>query len=86
MGNGNIGQVGIPDEKSNCSICRSECVNCKNSIPYKKGYDKNKCGYGDINTGDYRRVHRDIAIINSMRKWMNMAAINGSVIGLPDCK
>jgi alpha-amylase len=86
MGNGNYKQVGIPDGKSDCNACTSECGNCKNSIPYKQAYDKNKCGYGDINTGDYTRVHRDVAIINSMRKWMNMGAVNGNDIGLPDCK
>lgn len=33
----------------------------------------------------YTRVHRDVKIINAMRKWMKLGPISGGDIGLPGC-
>ena len=53
-------------------------------------YDPNSCGYsvydqnGKWLEGVYTRVHRDIEIINTMRRWMGLGLLSSSDLGLPD--
>lgn len=75
------GHDGIPDGLSDCSLCTVTCQGCK-SVPFMPAYDSNSCGY----SGDgYTRVHRDVKIINAMRKWVKLGPISGGDIGLPGC-
>jgi alpha-amylase len=60
------GLQGIPDGKSDCSLCTTNCDTCQ-SVPKTQAYDGTSKGY-DM-TG-YTRVHRDQSIIQAMRKWM----------------
>lgn len=58
-------------------------------MPYSKAYDPNSCGYdvgqgGSWKEGVYTRVHRDMDIVNAMRKWQGLAQANdASSLGLP---
>ena len=77
------GGAGFPDGKSDCSSCTGEqCKNnCSKSVPYQKAYNPNSTGYdtGDKSNwkeGSYTRVHRDMATINAMRKWMGLEELN----------
>lgn len=73
---------GIPDGLSDCSLCEVTCESCRESVPYKPAYEPGACAY----KGDgYTRVHRDIRIINAMRKWIGLGPISGADIGLPGC-
>ena len=70
---------GFPDGKSDCSKCQTERCSryCTKSFPYQKAYDPLSIGYDPGNSstwreGTYTRVHRDLAIINSMREWMEL--------------
>ena len=71
----NNGAQGIPDGKSDCSKCvGAYCSSCTKSVPYSKAHDPNVCGYtclvnGQWQEGVYTRVHRDMGIIQAMRKW-----------------
>ena len=76
---------GFPDGKSHCDNCTTEiCRNsCQYSVPYEKAFKLCSEGYdsGDINqnnfkNGTYTRVHRDIGIINAMRKWLGLESVN----------
>ena len=74
------GSIGFPDGKSDCNKCQSDICKkyCTHSFPYQKAYDPNSKGYDTGNKenwkeGTYTRVHRDLKIINSMRKWMNLS-------------
>ena len=47
-------------------------------MEFTKAHDAASCGYdtgdsGNWKEGKYTRVHRDQAIINSMRKWMGLS-------------
>lgn len=64
------GVQGIPDGKSDCSLCTVHCDTCK-TMPYTQAYDASSKGY-DKGDGMYTRVHRDSAIVNAMRKWMGL--------------
>jgi alpha-amylase len=64
----NNGLQGIPDGKSECSLCTTNCKGCQ-SVPYTPAFDDSSVGYDK--TG-YTRVHRDPAIIASMRTWMGL--------------
>ena len=76
------GSDGIPDGFSDCSLCRESCESCKSSVPFMPAYVGGQCAYiGD----SYTRVHRDVRIINAMRKWINLGSITGADIGLPGC-
>ncbi len=79
-------QLGIPDGKSDCEVCKSGCESCMTSIAYKPAYEEKKCGYDDKTTMGYTRVHRDVQIINSMRTWLKLKNMTGEDIGLPSCK
>ena len=79
----NNGAAGFPDGKSDCSRCTGvQCKNyCSKSVPYQKAYDPSSKGYdtgsgGNWKEGSYTRVHRDIQIVNAMRKWMGLNSLN----------
>ena len=67
---------GIPDGKSECTFCETdECKKNCVDIPYRKAYNPLSKGYDCGNEenwveGEYSRIHRDLLIINAMRKWM----------------
>jgi hypothetical protein len=65
---------GIPDGLSDCSLCTASCDGCK-GIPYKKAFDAKSTGY-DKGDGEYTRVHRDRSIVNAMRAWVGLSAID----------
>jgi len=76
------GSTGFPDGNSDCSKCPSEICNlyCRKSVPYQKAYNPKSVGYDTGNAenwkeGTYTRVHRDLRIVNSMRKWMGLATM-----------
>jgi alpha-amylase len=60
---------GIPDGKSDCGLCTTNCQGCQ-SVEKISAFDDSSTGY-DGPTG-YTRVHRDPDIISAMREWMNM--------------
>jgi len=72
----NNGAQGYPDGKSDCANCKgTKCSGCSKSMKKSVAYDPNSCGYdcykdGQWQEGVFTRVHRDQAIINSMRSWM----------------
>ena len=79
----NNGANGIPDGKSDCAKCTSNTckTKCTKSVPYKKAFDINSKGYdaGDNSNwkeGTYTRIHRDINIVNEMRKFMDLEELN----------
>jgi alpha-amylase len=72
---------GIPDGKSDCSLCEVTCASCK-SVPYKPAFEQGTCAYKG---NGYTRVHRDIKIINAMRRWIGLGPVSGADIGLPGC-
>lgn len=76
------GNDGIPDGLSDCSLCTVTCASCKHSIPRLQAYQAGECAYKGKG---YTRVHRDVTIINAMRKWMKLGPISGGDIGLPGC-
>lgn len=76
------GNLGVPDGKSNCSLCTVSCNTCTESWPYKKAHDPNACSYAGT---DYTRTHRDVAVINAMRAWINLPPMTGEALGIPYC-
>jgi len=74
----NNGAAGFPDGSSDCANCvGDQCKSCTKSMPKSVAFDDSSCGYdtgnqGDWKEGKYTRVHRDQAIINSMRGWMGL--------------
>ena len=79
IGNG----YGYPDGKSDCSRCTgTQCrENCRYSVPYQKAYDPNSRGYdaGSFNNwkeNTYTRTHRDLEVVNAMRKWMGLSTLS----------
>jgi alpha-amylase len=84
------GAAGFPDGHSDCDKCVGEnCGGCTKSMKYSPAYDPNSCGYdcvkdGQWQEGVYTRVHRDQAIINSMRQWMGLSVEEDPTkLGLP---
>ena len=74
------GSTGFPDGNSDCSKCPSDICKlyCKKSVPYQKAYNPKSVGYDTGNSetwkeGEYTRVHRDLGIVNSMRKWLGLS-------------
>ena len=59
---------GIPDGKSDCSLCRINCQGCQ-TVKKVIAHDASSVGYDS--TG-YTRVHRDAKIISAMRAWMGL--------------
>lgn len=67
------GGVGVPDGKSDCSTCTNPaCRNQCHTVPYAPAYDPNSAGYDH---SPYTRVHRDMTIVNAMRKWVHLSPI-----------
>jgi alpha-amylase len=58
-------------------------------MKYSKAHDPNVCGYtcsvnGQWQEGVYTRVHRDLSIIQAMRKWQGLPTKTNPVdLGLP---
>ena len=74
---------GFPDGKSDCSKCTGQqCKdNCRRSVPYQKAHDPNSRGYDAGSSGNwkentYTRTHRDIEVVNAMRKWMGLNTLS----------
>jgi alpha-amylase len=76
------GALGIPDGLSDCSLCKVTCNSCRESIPYIKAAVPGQCAYKG---NGYTKTHRDIPVINAMRKWMGLGTISGADIGLSGC-
>ena len=74
--------IGIPDGFSDCSLCTVTCASCKPSVPYMPAFVQGECAYKG---NGYTRVHRDVKIINAMRKWVKLGPVSGADIGLPGC-
>jgi len=75
---------GIPDGKSDCSLCKVTCDGCE-TVTYVKAHDPNSCGYDQPQLNQYTRVHRDKSIIMAMRTWMHLPAnVSNAEIGLPN--
>lgn len=86
----NNGASGIPDGQSDCANCvGDQCASCTKSMKYSKAHDPNVCGYtcsvnGQWQEGVYTRVHRDLSIIQAMRKWQGLPTKTNPVdLGLP---
>lgn len=73
---------GIPDGLSDCKVCVHKCDECTNSVPFIPAYVADECGYDGKG---YTKVHRDLKIVNSMRKWMQLDPIKGADLGLENC-
>ena len=74
---------GFPDGKSDCQKCTGEqCKkDCNRSVPYQKAHDPNSRGYDAGSSGNwkentYTRTHRDIEVVNAMRKWMGLSTLS----------
>lgn len=67
---------GVPDGKSDCSLCKINCNQCQ-GMPYQKAFNPASTGY-DKGDGSYTRVHRDAGIVNAMRSWIGLKSIETS--------
>lgn len=67
---------GIPDGKSDCSLCRINCAQCQ-GMSFQKAFNPSSAGY-DKGEGSYTRVHRDATIVNAMRSWIGLKSIKTS--------
>ncbi|RNA38528.1 Alpha catalytic domain containing [Brachionus plicatilis] len=76
------GTNGLPDGWSDCSLCTVTCSSCKESVPKIPAFVPGECGYAG---NGYTKVHRDIRIVNAMRKWIGLGPVSGADIGLPGC-
>jgi alpha-amylase len=83
------GANGFPDGKSDCAKYKGkEGVKCV-GLAYRPAFRQDACGYSIIGSdgrwidGEYTRVHRDVGVINSMRKWMGLTRLNPASLGLP---
>eukprot|EP00768_Dysnectes_brevis_P009684 gnl/Dysnectes_brevis/998_a1113_1272.p1 GENE.gnl/Dysnectes_brevis/998_a1113_1272~~gnl/Dysnectes_brevis/998_a1113_1272.p1 ORF type:complete len:1062 (-),score=274.97 gnl/Dysnectes_brevis/998_a1113_1272:1656-4841(-) len=68
----------VPDGLSDCKLKNTDdaCV----TVPYTPAYQSGKCSYeGPV----YTRVHRDVDIINAMRRWMGWGELSAGDLGLP---
>ena len=69
--------TGFPDGYSDCTGIQG----CTKSVPYSKAYDPLSTGYdigkeGNNIQGIYSRIHRDLLIVNAMRKSMNLPELS----------
>lgn len=86
-----IQAYGPPDGLSDCAKCTTNSTACKctKSVKYTPAFDASSCGYsvydnsGKWLEGAYTRVHRDVAIVNAMRKWMGLNTLKATEYGLP---
>ncbi|KAI3642433.1 hypothetical protein MP228_011988 [Amoeboaphelidium protococcarum] len=84
------GAQGYPDGYSDCSRYTGPSSQQCKSVPYSKAHRNDVCGYtvkneqGAWAEGVYTRVHRDPAIVRSMRRWSGMGSdFDNLLIGLP---
>jgi len=68
---------GVPDGLSDCSICALSCSSCRTTAAWS-AYSATSCGYDST----YTRPHRDLSIVNAMRKWMHLSSVTSSELGL----
>ena len=70
--------TGFPDGKSDCTGKEG----CQYPVKYTKAYDPLSIGYdtgsdsSPFKEGNYSRIHRNIDIVNSMRKWLGLNELN----------
>ena len=80
------GANGFPDGKSDCAgFDSSKGQKCEKSVPYDKAFRKGSCGYTveGFQGGKYTRVHRDLSIVNAMRKWIGgLPEVNAKDLGM----
>ena len=85
---GQNGANGFPDGLSDCSRYKgtqnTRCV----GLPYRPAYRKEACGYsvaegGGWIYGEYTRTHRDVSVVNAMRRWLGLSAVSNADLGLP---
>ncbi|GMH78693.1 hypothetical protein TL16_g07904 [Triparma laevis f. inornata] len=62
------GVQGIPDGKSDCSLCETECDTCT-GVSLAPAWVEESVGYDGT---DYTRAHRDPEVIKSMQAWMGI--------------
>ncbi|KAG9246794.1 glycoside hydrolase superfamily [Calycina marina] len=80
------GGNGFPDGQSDCklytgSIYPEKCL----GVPKDQAYVEGACGY-TMKEGGYTRVHRDLSIVNAMRKWVGLKATTAEVLGIAGCE
>lgn len=83
LGTNNGQGTGFPDGKSDCSNFTGEGT-C-NGVKYQEPSTPGICGYsvGDWSGGSYTRVHRDIPVINAMRRFLGANTVSANDLGLP---
>ncbi|KAJ3180357.1 hypothetical protein HDU85_004062 [Gaertneriomyces sp. JEL0708] len=85
----NEGGAGFPDGHSDCKLYKgvAPVAGCR-GMPYSPAHDLASCGYSVVQNGQwkegvYTRVHRDLQIINAMRRWMGIGNAGPAQVGLP---
>jgi len=69
--------AGFPDGKSDCTS-----IGCDYPVKYSKAYDPLSIGYdtgmasNNFKEGNYSRIHRNLEIVNAMRKWLGLNELN----------
>ncbi|DBA03479.1 TPA: hypothetical protein N0F65_002887 [Lagenidium giganteum] len=79
------GAGGFPDGQSDCAGFDSSAGGkCKKSMPYEAAFRAGSCGYTveGFKGGKYTRVHRDLAIVNAMRKWVGQKKVAAGDVGI----
>lgn len=81
------GAAGFPgDGLSDCTngFDTSAGQMCDKSVGYEKAFRAGSCGYTveGFAGGKYTRVHRDLAIVNAMRKWLGLSAVTIAQVGI----
>jgi alpha-amylase len=80
---------GMPDGGSDCSKYRGaqDVRRCK-GMTYRPAYVAEACGYSVVDEqgrwieGEYTRTHRDLSVIQAMRRWMRLPALDVNQLGL----
>ncbi|KAI5805479.1 glycoside hydrolase superfamily [Peziza echinospora] len=84
------GASGFPDGWSDCGRWytgeqdRRGCL----SVPLDRAYVEGACGYGGregLREGRYTRVHRDLEIVNAMRRWIGLGGVGERELGIEGC-
>jgi alpha-amylase len=57
---------------------------CK-TTPYKPAFVAQACSYTAFEAveGEYTRTHRDIGVVNAMRRWLGLSPVGNRELGLP---
>jgi alpha-amylase len=80
------GGSGFPDGLSDCSAHYTgnyKPSGCK-GIGKDTAYVAGACAY-TMKPGRYTRTHRDVSVINAMRKWVGLGATTASALGISGC-